>query len=117
MGNKVVAFIRSNEWFKSTMVEHGTHNGYIDVHGGITFSEPAISGEESIGSKRKINPRYVGKRNPILDNAEFITDNTEIGNDWWIFGFDTFHYGDDKYNWDKQAVIQETMNLMEQIEK
>ena len=89
----------------------------IDVHGGITFSEPAISGEESIGSKRKINPRYVGKRNPILDNAEFITDNTEIGNDWWIFGFDTFHYGDDKYNWDKQAVIQETMNLMEQIEK
>ena len=136
MGNKVVAFIRSNEWFKSTMVEHGTHNGYvavpsmnkyhgmsyldindIDVHGGIAFSEPAISGEESIGSKRKINPRYVGKRNPILDNAEFITDNTEIGNDWWIFGFDTFHYGDDKYNRDKQAVIQETMNLMEQIEK
>lgn len=52
-----------------------------------------------------------------MDNAEFITDNTEIGNDWWIFGFDTFHYGDDKYNWDKQAVIQETMNLMEQIEK
>ena len=61
MGNKVVAFIRSNEWFKSTMVEHGTHNGYvavpsmnkyhgmsyldindIDVHGGIKFSEPAV---------------------------------------------------------------------------
>lgn len=31
MGNKVVAFIRSNEWFKSTMVEHGTHNGYVAV--------------------------------------------------------------------------------------
>ena len=68
MENKAVAFIKSNEWFKSTMVEHGTHNGYvavpsankyhgmsyfdiddISVHGGITFSEPAISGEESIG--------------------------------------------------------------------
>ena len=87
----------------------------ISVHGGITFSEPAISGEESIGSKRKINSKYVGKRNPILDDAEFITDNTEIGDDWWIFGFDTFHYGDNEYNWGKQAVIQETMNLMKQL--
>lgn len=118
------------------MVEHGTHNGYvavppdnkyygmsyldiddIDVHGGITFSEPVINGEESFGSKRKYNPKYVGKRNPILDNVEFITNNTEIGNDWWIFGFDTFHHGDDEYNWDKQSVIQETMCLMGQIEK
>ena len=100
MENKAVAFIKSNEWFKSTMVEHGTHNGYvavpsankyhgmsyfdiddISVHGGITFSEPAISGEESIGSKRKINSKYVGKRNPILDDVEFITANTEIGDD------------------------------------
>lgn len=116
------------------MVGHGTHNGYvavppgnkyhrmsyfdiddISVHGGITFSEPVMSGEESIGSKRKINPKYVGKRNPILDDAEFITDNTEIGDDWWIFGFDTFHYGDNEYNWGKQAVIQETMNLMKQL--
>ena len=79
MGNKVVAFIRSNEWFKSTMVEHGTHNGYvavpsmnkyhgmsyldindIDVHGGITFSEPAISGEELIqGMSEKEIPYWI----------------------------------------------------------
>lgn len=31
MENKAVAFIKSNEWFKSTMVEHGTHNGYVAV--------------------------------------------------------------------------------------
>ena len=89
----------------------------IRVHGGITFSEPVINGEKTIVSKRKINPKYVGKRNPILDDVEFITDNTEIGNDWWIFGFDTFHLGDDEYSWDKQAVVQETIDLMEQIEK
>lgn len=136
MENKAVAFIKSNKWFKSTMVEHGTHNGYVVVppankyhgmsysdiedvyvHGGITFSEPVINGEESFVSKRKYNPKYVGKRNPILNDAEFITDNTEIGDDWWIFGFDTFHHGDDEYNWGKQSVIQETMCLMEQIEK
>lgn len=31
MENEAVAFIKSNEWFKSTMVEHGTHNGYVAV--------------------------------------------------------------------------------------
>ena len=87
----------------------------FNVHGGITFSEPAIIGEESIGSKRKINPEYVGKRNLILNGAEFITNNTEIGDDWWIFGFDTAHYGDNKYNWDKEAVIEETISMMERL--
>lgn len=133
--DKVVAFIKSNEWFKSTLVGHGTHNGYvavpptnkyhgksyldvegIDVHGGITFSEPVINGEESFGSRRKYNSKYIGKKNPILDDVEFITDNTEVGDDWWIFGFDTFHYNDNEYNWNKQAVIQETKYLMKQID-
>lgn len=68
-------------------------------------------------AKRKINSKYVGKRNPILDDVEFITDNTEIGDDWWIFGFDTFHYGDNEYDWDKQAVVQETRYLMKQLDK
>jgi hypothetical protein len=61
-------------------------------------------------SGKYINEKYTYKyrRSRIIKS---------VGDDWWIFGFDTFHYGDDKYNWDKQAVIQETMNLMEQIEK
>ena len=40
-----------------------------------------------------------------------------IGDDWWIFGFDTFHYGDNEYDWDKQAVVQETRYLMKQLDK
>lgn len=132
---KSVAFIRSNGWFKSDICHRGTHNGYvavpptnkyhgkhyadlgdIEVHGGLTFSEPVINKERSFGSKRKINLKYVGKRNPILDSdIEFISDNTEIGDDWWIFGFDTMHWGDNKYNWDRQAVIEETLSMMEQL--
>lgn len=46
-----------------------------------------------------------------------LPDNTEIGDDWWIFGFDTFHYGDNEYDWDKQAVVQETRYLMKQLDK
>lgn len=136
MKEKAVAFVRSNKWFESTLIEHGTHNGYvavpptnkyhgktyfdmedIPVHGGITFSEPVTNSEKSFMSKREYKPENVGKRSIILENVEFITDNTNIGDDWWIFGFDTFHHGDNRYNWDKQAVVQETMHLMQQINR
>lgn len=112
--------------------EHGTHNGYVavppqnkyhgrsikdmedfNVHGGITFSQPAIYPDRMNGME--INEKYIGKRNCILTEAEFITENTEIGDDWWIFGFDTAHYGDNKDNWDKQAVIKETLSMMKEL--
>ena len=64
-----------------------------------------------------IKQEYVGKRNKLLEKSEFITDNTEIGDDWWIFGFDTAHWGDNKYNWDRQAVIEETLSMMEQLNR
>lgn len=63
----------------------------------------------------EIKQEYIGKRNKLLENAEFITENTEIGDDWWIFGFDTVHFGDNEYNWDRKAVIDETLSLMEQL--
>ena len=138
MENKLVAFIISTSFLDVKFdlsgyeYEHGTHNGYVavppenkyhgksvhdiedfEVHGGITFSEPAIY--PNVMNGRKINEKYVGKRNAILEKAEFITENTEVGEDWWIFGFDTAHWGDNKYNWDKQAVIEETLSMMEQL--
>ena len=140
MENKLVAFITSTSFLDVKFdlsgyeYEHGTHNGYVavppenkyhgrnindmedfDVHGGITLSEPATYPDvmNGIGIKQE----YVGKRNKLLEKSEFITDNTEIGDDWWIFGFDTAHWGDNKYNWDRQAVIEETLSMMEQLNR
>ena len=135
---KSVAFIRSNGWVKNDIVQCGTHNGYvavpptnkyhgkhyddlgnIEVHGGLTFSEPVSYKEKTFGSKTRINPEYVGKRNMVLDDdyIEFISDNTEIGDDWWIFGFDTFHFNDDKISCDREYVISETLDLQRQLEE
>ena len=131
-----VAFIVSNSWANSPISEHGEYNGYVavpqtnryhgkswdeinkcvSVHGGVTFSEPATNGDCTFSSKREYKPEYIGKPCYILDNAEFITGNTEIGGDWWIFGFDTFHCDDNKQNWNKQAVIAETLWLLRQLE-
>lgn len=140
MENKLVAFIVSTSWMDKRInlsgyeFEHGTHNGYVavppenkyhgksigdmggfNVHGGITFSEPATYPDKMNGME--IKQEYVGKRNILLEKAEFITENTEIGDDWWIFGFDTAHWGDNKYDWDRQAVIEETLSMMEQLFK
>lgn len=140
MENKLVAFIVPTSWMDKRInlsgyeFEHGTHNGYvavppenkyhgkdyddiedIGVHGGITFSEPATYPDKMNGME--IKQEYVGKRNILLEEAEFITENTEIGDDWWIFGFDTAHWGDNKYDWDRQAVIEETLSMMEQLLK
>lgn len=133
---KSVAFIRSNDWFPATsFVMHGTHNGYVaipptskyydmtivdlnkrlSVHGGITFFEPVMCGEKSRNGFT-YKPECIGKRNPMLDDAEFITDSTEIGDDWKMLGFDTFHFGDDGMNWCKEEVIKETLHLLSQIE-
>lgn len=140
MENKLVAFIVSTSWMDKIInsfgykLEHGTHNGYvavppkskyhgmsqndvgdIHVHGGITLSEPVLY--PNIMNGLAVREKYVGKRNLLLEKAEFITENTEIGDDWWIFGFDTAHWGDNKYDWDRQAVIEETLSMMEQLLK
>lgn len=134
---KSVAFIKSNDWFTEfDILEHGTHNGYvaipptnkhynmpfyelkekIDVHGGVTFLENAVYGEKT-RSCWPIKPEFVGTKNPVLEDAEFISDNTEIGDDWWIFGFDTMHWGDNGTIWDKKEVIKETLDLQRQLEE
>lgn len=71
---------------------NGVHydNIDVDVHYGLTFSEPAKS----------------------LDWAE-ISDEDSGG---WIVGFDTLHYGDDINKWPMEAVEAETERLKEQLE-
>jgi hypothetical protein len=39
--------------------------------------------------------------------------NTPKG--WWVFGFDTSHWGDNLENWPKEAVIEETMSMFWQL--
>lgn len=119
---KSIAFISSNDWFKSDIYPCGTHNGYVaipptnkyynasldelgeevGVHGGVTWFETAIDSTK------------------IIAEAECISSDTkisEIGDDWKIVGFDTMHWGDNSTIWNTEAVIQETLNLQRQLEE
>ena len=61
----------------------------INVHGGITLSKPADN----------------MKRLPSI-----------IPKNYWIFGFDTAHAGDDQINWTKEDVRKETKKFKKQLE-
>lgn len=67
----------------------------IDVHGGLTFSDPMITNWNSI---------------------EWLDEKPENLEDYWVLGFDTLHYGDSLDNWNRDAVIDETLRLKEQLE-
>jgi hypothetical protein len=36
---------------------------------------------------------------------------------YWVIGFDTCHYADTKENWPREAVLAETMKLVEEMER
>lgn len=62
-------------------------------------------------SQREYKPEFIGKRNLLLGDVEYITANNDIPDDWWILGFDTCHWNDNSLNWNKEQVIEETFNL------
>ena len=70
----------------------------VDVHGGITFD----------------NPMLVLKDVPIIPLTA-IPAPEELKK-FRCIGFDTLHYGDTKERWTIDAVKEETLRLMKQIE-
>lgn len=71
----------------------------IDVHGGIVCSG------------------YVNEDLVHDQDTEFLSDETNIPSGWWVFGFDTMHFGDNRNNWPRERVKEETLKLQEQLKK
>jgi hypothetical protein len=67
----------------------------IDIHGGLTLSEPLSVFPENV-------IEWIGEKPEILEN-------------YWVFGFDTCHLGDNKDNWNKKSVIKEVEQLEKQL--
>lgn len=71
----------------------------VDVHGGLTFD----------ASAKEVNE--------LWKSLEFIGDETELPDDYWVFGFDTLHCNDNITNWPRERCVEETIKLKEQLEK
>ena len=89
----------------------------LNVHGGITFSEPAVYKDKTYMSGMPVKPEYVSKRLIQFDGCEYLAENHEVPNNWWVIGFDTNHACDNPIIWTKEAVSSETIRLASQLEK
>lgn len=67
----------------------------LDVHGGVTFAYTADK----------------------LPTATEYLDHKVPPRDWWVFGFDTCHYGDNSDKWNLENCTKETRRLQKQLEE
>lgn len=75
----------------------------VDVHGGLTFD----------ASAKEINNATLGN----WSNLEFLGEEIDLPDDYWVFGFDTLHCDDNITNWPRERCVEETLRLKEQLEK
>lgn len=75
----------------------------VDIHGGLTFD----------ASAKEINNATLAN----WSNLEFLGEETSLPDDYWVFGFDTLHFGDSLTKWPRERCMEETLNLKEQLEK
>lgn len=79
---------------------HGKKHEDVDmsVHGGLTYSS--------------LFSEFRGRHVELINKK-----NMDVPDDWWVFGFDTMHFGDTPFSWPKERVIEETLHLQEQLER
>ena len=81
--------------------DYDTANEYISIHGGLTF---AARVDEIKHDGWRVNTEGIN-----------IAKFDDLPKDYWIFGFDTMHFNDGPHH-DREWCINETKNLMEQLE-
>lgn len=114
--NKLIAFIRPVTIGKHTL-STGTYNGYVALSPNHRFywydcdSIPVrVHGGLTLGCNGSDFPKT------WFDSIEILTRGvTEIPKDYYVVGFDTCHYGDTPENWNRGAVIRETLLLKKQL--
>ena len=68
---------------------------HMNPHGGWTYSD--MAGMHMLKSKTRLTS---------INDEEL-----KLNDDDWIIGFDTSHFGDNRYNWSKEMVIDHTTEL------
>lgn len=118
--DKLYAFLNSdvNKSLQSNGIKTGYANGYVaippshpmhstgyddidvDVWGGLTFDSSIKAIKETKWES--------------IEGINFL-DFDEIPEDYWVYGFDTCHWGDDESH-DRRWCIDETLRLLQQFE-
>lgn len=97
--NNLIAFIRENTWTKIKS-KHGWGNGYVALPSTHPF----------YGLDYDEIDQHVGVHGGLTYSQSYVHENET----YWLIGFDTMHSSDNPRNSNKEYVINETLNLLEQ---
>ena len=111
---KTIAFLRTTP--KNPYFEAGDYNGYVAVPPehplfGKGYDKPEVEALDAHGGVT-----FAGKASDV-DDIDIYLDCKEPPCDWWVFGFDTCHYGDNSDKWNLESCTEETRRLQEQLEE
>lgn len=109
-----IAFLRATSF--NPYLDAGEYNGYVAVP-----PEHPLFGE-NIDNKDVANLRVHGGvtfAGPFKDvnDVDVYLDCEEPPCNWWAFGFDTVHYGDNADKWNLETCTEETRRLQIQLEE
>lgn len=93
----------------------GEYNGYVAVPPEHPLYGKGDSAEEVEALDVHGGVTYTGKIEHLPYPSKLL-DHKEIPRDWWVFGFDTCHYGDNPDKWNCKTVASETRKLQAQLE-
>ena len=94
----------------------GEYNGYVAVPPEHPLYGKGDSAEEVEALDVHGGVTYTGKIKHLPYPSELL-DHKEIPRDWWVFGFDTCHYGDNADKWNLENCTEETRRLQIQLEE
>lgn len=72
------------------------------------------NGYVAIGKHHRLYDAPAGVLDDLLTTHKGVTYN-QLGDGYYVIGFDTLHLGDNRENCDKDFVISETKSLLEQL--
>lgn len=93
-GNGYLVFDRSHPLHQKHY-DFLNDSDHMNPHGGWTYSD--MAGMHMLKSKTRLTS---------INDEEL-----KLNDDDWIIGFDTSHFGDNRYNWSKEMVIDHTTEL------
>lgn len=111
---KTIAFLITTPNLMYT--EMGEYNGYVAVPPEHPLYGKDDNAEEVEALEVHGGVTYAGEIKHLPYPSELL-DHKEIPRDWWVFGFDTCHYGDNPDEWNLERCTEETRELQKQLEE
>lgn len=120
----IITFTRDNSWIRNKLpniIKGGWGNGYIGIpigHPFLNLIKENIVFNPLIQQEMDTTYDVLNDKFPLEGNFFTYSNREEInGIEYYVFGFDTLHYGDNMSNWPESKVVSVIEKYVEIVQK